>query len=254
MREFLVSELSKYADEVSIDDFQTRYEGCDYPMTNVSALFRSVDGSEEPFIILAAHFDTRPRAELDPDVSKRSLPIPGANDGASGTAVLLEIAGALARRSPPIPVLLAFFDGEDFGPGVEWMFLGSRRLAQQVDPSSVICMILLDMVGDLDLDIYVEGNSWLGYPDLARAVWASASRLGYGDVFHDEVRHYVLDDHVPFVERGIPALDVIDFDYPYWHTTLDTADKCSAVSLRIVRDVVLDAIFGGEVERLRSER
>lgn len=247
MIDFLVSELTKYADEVTAREFEVRYEGRNYAMANVAALFRSANGDKTPFIILGAHFDTRPRAELDPDPAKRALPIMGANDGASGVAVLLEIAGILAGKRPPIPLMLAFFDGEDFGPTADSMFLGSRRFAQEVDPSSVKCIILLDMVGDADLDIYIEGNSRRSSPALVSAVWESALRLGYGHVFHNEVLHYILDDHVPFIERGIPAVDIIDFSYPYWHTTLDTADKCSPESLRMVRDVVLHVVFDGDL-------
>lgn len=245
MIDFLMSELAKYADEVTTQEFWVCHEGKGYVMTNVAALFRSADGERAPFVILGAHFDTRPRAELDPDPAKRALPIMGANDGASGVAVLLEIAGMLALKRPPVPLMLAFFDGEDFGPTVDSMFLGSRRFAQETEPSSVESMILLDMVGDANLEIYIEGNSWRSASALVRAVWESASRLGYGHVFRNEVLHYVLDDHVPFIERGIPCVDIIDFDYPYWHTTHDTADKCSRESLRIVRDVVLDVVFGG---------
>ncbi len=245
VRELIVEELSECADEVRVDEFVTTYDGHQYPMANISAMFRSRDGRSEPFVILAAHFDTRPAAECDPDPARRSSPVPGANDGASGTAVLLEVAGILAQERPPVPVMLVFFDGEDFGPSQQWMFLGSRRFAQRLDTSSVLCMILLDMVGDADLDIYVEGNSFMSCPELVEAVWASAAQLGWGDVFRPDVRHYILDDHIPFIEKGIPSLDIIDFDYAYWHTTLDTADKCSPDSLRIVRDVVLDAVFRG---------
>lgn len=244
--EFLVSELAKCADDVQVQPFNVVYGGATYSMANITALFRSAAGDERPFILLGAHFDTRPRAERDPIPARRFTPIMGANDGASGVAVLLEIAGVLARTRPPVPVMIAFFDGEDLGTSIDSMFLGSRHLAGKVDPSHVRYMVLLDMVGDADLDIYVEGHSQLSSPDLVDRVWSAAERLGYGHVFHREVRYHILDDHVPFIEKGIPAIDIIDFDYPYWHTTLDTVDKCSPRSLQIVRDVVLEVILRDE--------
>lgn len=244
--DFLVSELAKSADDVQVQPFNVVYEGAAYSMANVTALFRSSTGGEKPFILLGAHFDTRPRAECDAVPARRSIPIVGANDGASGVAVLLEIASVLARTRPPVPVMIAFFDGEDLGASTSSMFLGSRHLAGKTDPSDVRCMVLLDMVADADLDIYIEGNSHLSSPDLVDTVWSAAERLGYGRVFHREVRYHILDDHVPFIERGIPAVDIIDFDYPYWHTTLDTPDKCSPKSLQIVRDVILDVILRDE--------
>jgi len=241
--DFIASELGRSADVVQVRPFDAVYEGTAYSMANITALFKSASGKEEPFILLAAHFDTRPRAEHDPLPERRLTPIMGANDGGSGVAVLLEIAGMLARTRPPVPVMLAFFDGEDLGASADCMFLGSRRLAESVDPGQVTYMLLLDMVGDADLNICVEGYSQLSAPDVVDAVWSSAERLGYGDTFSREVRYHILDDHVPFIERGIPAVDIIDFDYPYWHTTLDTMDKCSPRSLQIVKDVVLDTIF-----------
>ncbi len=248
--EFLKSELARYADEVMCEEFEVRHEGARYPMANVAGLFRSSASEDTPFAIIGAHFDTRPRAEFDPDPARRLWPIQGANDGASGVAVLLELAGALARARPPVPVMLVFFDGEDFGETTDRMFLGSRRFAQDLAPSSVRYMILVDMVGDADLDIYIEGHSNESCPRLVSRAWSWASRLGYGHIFHDEVLHYVLDDHVPFIERGIPSMDIIDFDYPYWHTTMDTEDKCSRESLRVVGDVLLSVIFDEEIPRL----
>lgn len=247
VREFLRSELLNYADSVEVQEFEVIYEGKGYEMASISAFFKSASGEPEPYIILAAHFDTRPQAEHDPDPSLRNNPITGANDGASGVAVLMEIAGVLATRRPPVPIRLVFFDGEDFGPSADTMFLGSRRLAEIIDPSEVRYTILLDMVGDAELDIFMEGYSYMYAPQLVDAVWASAASMGYESVFHDEVKYWILDDHIPFINRGIQAIDIIDFDYPYWHTTGDTIDKCSKESLNVVRDVVLDVVFSSPI-------
>jgi glutaminyl-peptide cyclotransferase len=247
VREFLHAELLNYADLVEVQEFEVMYEGKEYEMANISAFFKSASGESEPYIILAAHFDTRPQAEQDTDPSVRNTPIIGANDGASGVAVLMEVAGVLSTRPPPAPIRLVFFDGEDFGPSADTMFLGSRRLAETLDPSEVRYMILLDMVGDAELDIFIEGYSYMSAPQLVNAVWASAASMGYESVFHDEARYWILDDHIPFINRGIPAIDIIDFDYPYWHTTGDTIDKCSKESLNVVRDVVLDVVFSSPI-------
>jgi glutaminyl-peptide cyclotransferase len=114
-------------------------------------------------------------------------------------------------------------------PGWEWI-VGSTYMAENLDVE-VEAMVLVDMIGDADQQLYYEG-----YSDAAlRAVlWEVAAGLGYGDVFIPEVRHFMLDDHRPFLDRGIPAVDIIDFDYPYWHTVEDTADKAAPESLERV--------------------
>jgi Zn-dependent M28 family amino/carboxypeptidase len=96
-------------------------------------------------------------------------------------------------------------------------------------------MVLLDMIGDRDLRIPMEGHS---DPDLRLSIWSTAARLGHDDVFVPELGRAILDDHVPFLEVGIPAVDIIDVDYPYWHTTADTPDKLSSDSLQVVGDVL----------------
>ncbi|OPZ61340.1 MAG: Aminopeptidase YwaD precursor [Firmicutes bacterium ADurb.Bin506] len=262
LTQFLQAELARYADTVLVQDFSTVYDSETLAMRNVAGLFlpegaaaattTAAPPSLSPYMIFGAHFDTRPRADWDPDPAKQSTPIIGANDGGSGVAVLLELAGYLAERRPPFPVMLAFFDGEDLGTTAADMFLGSKQFAAAVNPSDVMCMILLDMVGDADLKVHMEGYSASRNPALTAAIWDGAAAIGYGSVFPRATRHYILDDHIPFLERGIPAVDIIDFDYPYWHTTSDTIDKCSRESLSIVRDVVLEAIYGGRVQRLFS--
>ncbi len=179
-------------------------------------------------ILLGTHYDTRPIADRDP--SRPTDPVPGANDGASGVAVLLELARVLDPNRLPGALLLAFFDGEDGGgaAGGEWI-VGSRYFAQALTtrPRAVI---IVDMVGDAELQLYFEQNSDL---DLASSIWATANQLGY-QTFVPFPRHALYDDHVPFLELGIPSVLLIDFDYPYWHTTQDTLDKVSAESLEQV--------------------
>lgn len=192
-------------------------------------------GSGEPWIILGAHYDTRLVADSDPNLEFRDEPVPGANDGASGVAVLLELARVLPK-TPDKQIWLVFFDAEDNGriEGWDWI-LGSRAFAESLNsrPDSVV---IVDMIGDADLQIYLEANS---DEELRQQIWQQAADLGNEEVFINEVRHSMLDDHTPFIELGIPAVDIIDFDYPYWHTIADTLDKVSSASLQSVGETLL---------------
>lgn len=181
-------------------------------------------------IIVGAHYDTRRIADETPGAAAEELPVPGAVDGASGVAVLLELARTLDLEEVPNEIWLTFFDMEDNGSGGiegwDWI-VGSTYMAQNLDITPQ-AMVLVDLIGDADQQLYYEGNS---DPELRRELWDIASELGYGDVFIPRRRYTVLDDHVPFKQLGIPAVDIIDFDYPYWHTTEDTIDKASPDSL-----------------------
>jgi Iap family predicted aminopeptidase len=195
--------------------------------------------AEPPQVILGAHYDTRLVADHDPDEANRDEPVPGANDGASGVAVLIELARTLPEDIPP--TWLIFFDAEDNGriAGWDWI-LGSRAFAEEVrvNPQAVV---IVDMVGDADLNLYYELNS----DETVRAeIWEMAARLGYGAVFIPTGKHSMLDDHTPFLEKGIPAVDIIDFDYAYWHTVEDTPDKVSAESLMAVGDTLWHWLAG----------
>jgi glutaminyl-peptide cyclotransferase len=186
-------------------------------------------GSEEgEWVILGAHYDTRPIS--DRDEQKPWKPVPGANDGGSGVAVLLELARVLQMENPKKQVWLVFFDLEDSGAidMMDWI-VGSTYFANNLEkfPDKVI---IVDMVGDADLQLYYERNS---DPDLQREIWDLAIEMGR-ESFIPASNHSLIDDHTPFVELGIPAIDIIDFDYPYWHTTQDTLDKVSSESLEQV--------------------
>ena len=206
-----------------------------HPIRNIIAK----RNDEAPQIVLGAHYDTRMIADNDPDPAKQSEPVPGANDGASGVAVLLELARSLPKDT--VPVWLVFFDTEDNGriAGWDWI-LGSRAFAEEITiaPQAVV---IVDMIGDADLNIYLERNSNVA---IRTEIWATAEKLGYGDKLINEEKFSMLDDHTPFLEAGIPAVDIIDFDYPYWHTTQDTPDKVSAESLQAVGDTLLNWVTG----------
>lgn len=200
-----------------------------HPIQNLLA-YRS---DQPPQILLGAHYDSRIYASRDPDPSKRTQPVPGADDGASGVAVLLELARSLPRDT--VPIRLAFFDAEDNGdiPGWQWL-LGSRAFVAQMTTRPK-AMVLVDMVGDNDLSLPMEANS---DPALRTSIWQTASKLGHGDVFIPQTKYSIEDDHLPFIKAGIPSVDIIDFDYAYWHTTADTPDRVTAKSLQIVGDVL----------------
>ena len=186
------------------------------------------------YILLGAHYDTRILADHDPEPSLKDDPVPGANDGASGVAVLLELARTLPENLP-VALKLVFFDAEDNGGIDDWdWILGSRAFVRElVDKPSVV--IIVDMIGDADLEVYYERNSDI---TIMEEIWQKARNLGYEDIFIPEYRHSMLDDHTPFLEAGIPAVDLIDFNYPYWHTTSDTLDKVSPESLKVIGDTL----------------
>ena len=225
VRAWMRDELVNAGWQVAIQETQA----LGHPIRNVIAK-RS---AESPRIILGAHYDTRLVADHDPDPSKRNDPVPGANDGASGVAVLIEMARVLPKDS--VPVWLVFFDAEDNGniEGWDWI-LGSRAFVNEyrVRPSAVV---IVDMIGDADLNMYYEGSS---NKEIREQIWNAAARLEHKQ-FIPQIKYRMLDDHTPFLEAGIPAVDIIDFDYPYWHTTQDTPDKLSAESLQAVGETLL---------------
>jgi Zn-dependent M28 family amino/carboxypeptidase len=199
---------------------------------------------------LLAHWDTRPRSDAAVDSALRDTPVPGANDGASGTAVLLGLARLFAAAPPPMGVDLLFTDGEDFGPGVEDMLLGARRYASTLPAEGrPVYGVLLDMVGDADASFPVEEFSAQLAEVVVRRVWRAAERLGYRDFFPSAVGQRLLDDHVPLNEAGLPTANLVDFSYGpgnrYWHTPEDTPERLSARTLEMVGEVVAELIYAG---------
>ncbi len=187
-------------------------------------------GNSGPVTLLGAHYDSRMLASEESCLALAGQAVPGANDGASGVAVLLELARTLPQTESG-QLWLVFFDGEDQGHIDDWGWIqGSRAFAQSM-PQVPSRVVILDMIGDADLQIYREKGS---DSTLTDQIWQAAAELGYSDTFVNESKYSILDDHIPFLEAGIPAVDIIDFDYEWWHTTSDTADKVSSESLEIV--------------------
>ena len=263
----LVDTLRRYADRVAEQRFDytdrrdtvTTYRG-----VNISASF-NLDPDAGQRILLAAHYDTRPVADQDPDPEYRTQPVPGANDGASGVAVLLEMARLLHAHPPDVGVDLALFDLEDLGTAASAdtaradssgadaaasdsaaanpFAIGSEYFAAHSGGYRPAYGILLDMVCDENLRLPQEANSLAYARPIVEKVWAAADEVG-ATAFVDERGRAVMDDHVPFLRRGIPFVDLIHLPFPsYWHTSEDTPDKCSAESLQQVGDVLVEVVY-----------
>ena len=209
-------------------------------------LVRFNPGAAERVLFLA-HWDTRPHAD-GPASRDSTLPVPGANDGASGVALLLGVAEALERVPPRQGVDLLFVDGEDYGDFTRHpddVLIGSKYYARHQPPGpQPLYAVLWDMVAGKNLKIYQEGNSLLGAPEVVELVWKEAREAGHGDAFIAAPGYTLIDDHVSLQKAGIRAIDVVHFypDYPYWHTPDDTVDKVSSQSLQAVGDVAMGLV------------
>jgi Zn-dependent M28 family amino/carboxypeptidase len=232
-RAYILAELKKLGIETREQSFVARTPLGEIAMTNVIGTIR---GRRSERFALATHYDTK---------LFRDIRFVGASDAASSTAAVLELARILALRQNEFTIEFLFFDGEE--AVIEWNrdddnTYGSRHYVQTARQDGsirgLLALALLDMIGDRDLIIRRDANST---PWLVDAVWAAAARLGHGSTFSNELTS-IDDDHIPFLRAGIPAVDVIDLDYPAWHTAEDTLENVSARSLQIVGDVILAAL------------
>ena len=245
LRGYIRSVGKKYADEIREQEFTFQKPGQPaVKMVNIELVFHGK--SRKAPMLLGAHYDTRPFADKEPDPLAQRLPILGANDGGSGTAVLLALAQYLNAHPPERSVRLVFFDGEDYGAeGSSDYFLGSKHYAAQLKNKDrkewPYCVLIIDMVGDKDLEIVRETYSAENASWSLQMIVDSAQRLKVPQ-FLNQPKHTVRDDHLPFIKIGVPAAVLMDFDYPYWHTLQDTLDKCSPESLFAVFSVVVDAM------------
>ena len=238
--DWLLNELRARTDTVIVQEITHRSETGE--VLHLRNFFARFQPQATERVLFLAHWDTRPTAENSSNLAQQRMPTPGANDGASGVAVLLGVADALKAKPPAIGVDLLFTDGEDYGVFADTVdvLIGSRWFAAHQPPGyQPLFAVLFDMVGDKDLQIYQEGQSVAFAPEVVRRVWEVASARGHERYFIPRVKHTLTDDHVSLQKAGIHAIDVVDFDYPYWHTTDDTMDKVSAESLQIVGDVAV---------------
>lgn len=240
--------LVLWADSVEYQPFSyVTSQGHELALTNVMARFRP---DAEHRILILTHWDTRPQSDQASSPSDRDIPVPGANDGGSGTAILLHLAQLMAESPPPTGVDLLFIDGEDYGPGSEDMFMGSKYFAANLPrPIPWRYGLLLDMVGDLDPSYPMEAHSAEYAPALTQRIWRVAHDLGFGAYFPSRVGSRVVDDHIPLNEAGLPTVDLIDFEFGpgnrLWHTPQDTPENTSPESLRMVGEVVAELIYRG---------
>jgi glutaminyl-peptide cyclotransferase len=214
-------------------------KGDTLPLVNFLARYQP---AAETRILFLAHWDSRPHAD-GPNSKDSSAAVPGANDGGSGVALLLGITDVLERTPSGVGVDLLFVDGEDYGDFTKTpqdVLIGSKYYAANQAPGpKPMYAVLFDLVADKELQIYQEGNSLVGAPEVVSLVWDTAKELGLGGTFISSPRHTLIDDHLELQKAGLRAIDVVDFDYPAHHTPLDTIDKVSGESLQIVGDVAV---------------
>jgi peptidase M28-like protein len=243
MAGWLDSLLRQRADTLIVQSWtHVSAAGDSLPLTNFVARFKPAATKR---LLFLAHWDSRPRADspTSPDSTK---PVPGANDGGSGVALLLGVADVLKRVPPTVGVDLLFVDGEDYGDFTKTpndVLMGSRYYASHPAPGpQPLYAVLFDLIADKDLQIFQEGNSLVGAPEVVELVWNVAKDLGYAGTFVATPKHTLIDDHLELQKVGIRAIDVVDFDYPSWHTKDDTIDKVSGASLQIVGDVAVELV------------
>ena len=242
LQKYLTGKLQDFGANVSLQPFDAVLTTGD--TLHLINIIGNYNKGASKRVMLAAHYDTRPYADRDPDPENRDKPILGANDGASGVAVLLEIARLLEQSEPPVGVDIVLFDGEDYGrEGVPIDYcLGSAHFARRLRGYRPSAAIVIDMIGDRDLEIMMEGYSRAASHALLSELFDIAEGLGF-EQFRREKTVAIIDDHLPLIQAGINAVDLIDFDYEYWHTLEDTPDKCSPESLDAVGKVLLHYIW-----------
>lgn len=256
--DWLEAKLRSYGAEVIAQNIElTAYTGERLNARNIIAQFQP---QKKKRVLLCAHWDSRPWADADPDPANHRKPIPGANDGASGVGVLIEIARQLSQQPTEVGIDIVLFDAEDYGTHAaeestvdnSWA-LGSQYWARlpHKQPYNARYGILLDLVGAPGSRFYREGISDKYASDIVDKVWNRAASLGYADTFINQEGGYVTDDHL-YVNHylRIPCVDIINHDVnsengfgPYWHTMKDDMDWISAETLRMVGETVLAVIY-----------
>ena len=240
--QWMVEYLSGRADSVTLQKF-THTTSTDHRKLAMANVIAHFNPQATDRVLLVAHWDTRPTADSEADEADRKRPIDGANDGASGTAVLLEIANVLSKTKPGVGVDLLFVDGEDYGPSEPDMYLGAKYFAANVGGYRPLYGVLVDMIGDRTPEFPIEDNSQRMAPEVVQRIWNLAEELGFGRYFPRTNAGAITDDHVPLNQAGIRTANIIDCcDHP-WHTLEDNLDNVSAEGLGVVGAVLLELIF-----------
>ena len=234
----------------SFEDVMPR-TGVTVNMSNVIAQFNPRSSKQ---IMISAHWDTRPWADYG-SIMRRNIPILGANDGASGVAVIIELAYIFKENPPPFGVSLVLFDAEDYGTsGDSWTYAkGSQYFANNLPITFPEYAINIDMIADKQPQFFIERISYQQNAALVLELWELSEKLGL-KAFKKEAKHSIFDDHVPLYEiAGIPAIDIIDFDFPndmvnYHHTHNDIVQNCSPDGLYQVGTLLVNHIYGKKNE------
>jgi Peptidase family M28 len=245
-KNYLIAYFDSLGYEVEQDDFvHVDYiTGQAIPLTNMIITQKEGPGVEGRPVLFCAHWDSRPRSEQDPDPARRADSLPAANDGASGVAMLMELAALFKEAPPRAPVSFALFDGEDWGRegDINQYSLGAKEFARKLNPESYRYAILFDIIAHPDARFYRELYSDRFAGQITRKVWSAAKAMGVSR-FVDTVGQGVVDDHLPLLNAGLPTTDIIDMSYKYWHTTADTPDKCDSAALYDVGSVVIRVMY-----------
>jgi hypothetical protein len=231
--QYIIDNLKPYVDQTVTQNFpyDDTSRKVKLHLTNIMGI---INPSGADKILLCAHWDTRPTADNDFTIANRNKPIPGADDGASGVAVLLELAKVFHATRPKAEIILAFWDGEDWGPDDAHMYLGADYFSRHPGVLKPNKAILIDMIGNAGVTVPREVYSDMKEHPLMDEFYGDAARLGYSKQFPNTAGLEITDDHWPMIESGIPTIDLIDFNYAYWHTLQDTPDKCSPDSLNVI--------------------
>jgi hypothetical protein len=241
-RDWMVQELKKSCDDVRTQHLTHHwsFNGKDLDIYNVIGTQNWKDAKVR--MVLLAHWDSRPFADGPnsqwADNYKELHPIPGADDGASGVAVILELAQAIKDKHPGVGICYLLDDGEDVGPQINEMLLGVDYFADHLPDPKPDYGILLDMIGQQDLVVPMEQESYKRAQNLTVAFFKNCQQAGLSKTFPYEIGDDIEDDHLPLLDKGIPTLDLIDFRYYYWHTVDDTAAHCSQSALEQTGDAL----------------
>ena len=261
---WIVAQMKQRTDSVTVQRWtQTTANGTKLPLTNILARFNPTATQR---VLYVTHWDTRPKADDDPNFGNKARPILGANDGASGVGLFVALGDVFKKTPPSVGVDLLFVDGEDWGAfdadssgRYPDALFGSQYFASHLPSPNYkpLYGVLWDMIGDADLQLYQEANSVQRAPEVVSRVWQTAADLGYSKYFIAQVGQQITDDHVPLLDKGLRVVDVLDIQYGplpgihdaytqsnpnYHHTMQDTFDKVSAKSLQVVGDVAVTLV------------